>query len=577
MRRLFFEPLEVRNLLTAAPFGSGEFVDSGQALGSNNAHAVKLGDLDGDGDLDAFIVNARRPNQILLSDSGVLTDSGQLLGSHNSLDAALGDLDGDGDIDAIVANAFQGDQVWMNEGGVFTRSGPALGKGNSTSIELGDLDGDGDLDAFVASRREGNRVWLNDGGQFADSGQSLGGGLSYGVSLGDLDGDGDLDAFVANVVQGNRVWLNHGGVFADSNQSLGFASSFDVSLGDLDSDGDLDAFVANFFQGNTVWENDGGEFSNTGQALGSLPSAAVSLSDLDADGDLDAFIANSFHSNRVWLNDGGKFSDSGQSIGGSSSSEDVAIGDLDGDGDNDALTANGREPNRLWLDPLVTVTLFGISAAAATGAEGDVDSQALTFTVTRSGDPGNTAAVLYIVEGNGVNPADAADFGGAFPAGIVSFSPNESSRTITINATGDEWVEGDEGFTVTLSNPTPSSAEITTPTATGTILNDDTTGLANPITALPENTDTAGSVRIADIVSAEGSDLTLAGADSANFEIVDDELRLLPGVELDFESEQQFDVSVQVNQSVQSPGAAISPHRQGNNVALDPVVGDPTQ
>ncbi|MGA0873547.1 MAG: FG-GAP-like repeat-containing protein, partial [Phycisphaerales bacterium] len=139
-------------------------------------------------------------------------DSGQALGNSNSQSVALGDLDGDGDLDAMVGNYAQPNRVWINDGaGTFTDSGQALGNSISYSVALGDLDGDGDLDAMDANvTPEPNRVWLNNGtGTFTDSGQALGNAYSVSVALGDLDGDGDLDAMVANAGP-NRVWINDG-------------------------------------------------------------------------------------------------------------------------------------------------------------------------------------------------------------------------------------------------------------------------------------------------------------------------------------------------------------------------------
>lgn len=219
--------------------GAGNFT-GGQSL-SARSFALALRDLDGDGDLDVFVGNTTSsggpaPDKVWLNEGGMqggppghFTDSGQNLGNSSTRALALGDVDGDGDLDAFVGNQLPGaspNKVWLNDStGHFTGSGQNLGNSFSLAIDLGDVDGDGDLDAFEANRGDPpspdapNRVWLNDGGvqggppgHFTDSDQSLGNSASAAVALGDVDGDGDLDAFIGNHYgEANKVWLNVGG------------------------------------------------------------------------------------------------------------------------------------------------------------------------------------------------------------------------------------------------------------------------------------------------------------------------------------------------------------------------------
>ena len=357
---------------TAATAGSGTFLDSGQALGNVDSRDVALGDLDGDGDLDAFVVNQGSPaepipNEVWLNDgAGLFADSGQRLGNSPSYSVALGDLDRDGDLDAFVTNYGFPDRVWLNDGmGVFTDSDQELGENDiSRAVALADIDSDGDLDAFVTtSSSSTNKFWLNDGsGVFSQGSQRIERSYAGMVAFGDLDNDGDFDLFVPHSIENNgacKVWLNDGrGLFSDSGQNLGSGSHVGVALGDLDADGDLDAFVINFWgEPNEVWLNDGSaSFTDSGQRLGDSSSVGIALGDVDHDGDLDAFVSNSetsdYASNKVWLNDGlAHFSDSGQNLGAEDSSR-MALGDLDGNGSLDAFVTNlGDSPaNKVWLN-----------------------------------------------------------------------------------------------------------------------------------------------------------------------------------------------------------------------------------
>ncbi len=354
--------------------GSGSFVYNLAPIGNDWGFRVELGDLDGDSDLDAFCINTDMggggtlPSKVFFnSGTSGFTNSGQLIGNTISMDVALGDLDGDGDLDAFIANTgpsgSEPNAVWFNDGsGGFTLN-QSLGAAGSTCVDLGDLDGDGDLDAFVGNVNASSDILLNDGtGTFTITPQTVMCSSPYGIALGDIDGDGDLDVFVANFGQmtydSNQVFFNDGtGTFTDSGQALGTGQSFSVDLGDLDGDGDLDVFVANLSLGSppcrTYFNNGTGVFTS-GQNLGTEPLfySGCSLGDMDGDGNLDA-IVSAVSSNGLILfrNTGsGTFAESGQIIG-FNGGYGVATGDLDGDDDLDIyLCTTETSTDEVWLN-----------------------------------------------------------------------------------------------------------------------------------------------------------------------------------------------------------------------------------
>ncbi len=229
---------------------------------------VALGDLDGDGDLDMVVSVDNNSTAGVLTvhfnnGSGVF-GAGTLLSTIEDIKALkLGDIDGDGDLDLLLAIQpyFTGEGsvvLRINDGtGTFTE--PASGASIEVElypqqIALGDVDGDGDLD-FVTANTNGGSVSLrlNDGaGLFSTptGGDFSAGSGTIGASLSDVDADGDLDLLVAIANSGRvRLWLNNGtGTFtpASTNATIGVGDNpFAIATADIDGDGDLDFVTAN--------------------------------------------------------------------------------------------------------------------------------------------------------------------------------------------------------------------------------------------------------------------------------------------------------------------------------------------
>src|SRR5205085_497716 len=97
--------------------------------------------------------------------------------------------------------------------------------------------------------------------------------------------------------------------------------------------------------------------------------------------------------------------------------------------------------------------------------------------------------------------------GGTLPTGTVSFAAGDVTQLITINVTGDTFVEADEGFTVTLSNP-GSPATLTTATANGLIQNDDTMTLALSATSATKVEGNSGTTPFTFTVTRSGDTST---------------------------------------------------------------------
>jgi enediyne biosynthesis protein E4 len=314
-----------------------------------------LFDMDGDGDLDAYLVQAGslpgtedRPGNRLFANRGdgrfddVTKGSGAEVGGYG-MGVAAGDYDDDGRTDLYVTNVGRNALLHNEGGGRFADVTARAGVGDEnwgSSAAFLDYDADGDLDLFVVNYVRWSRaaehdcdaprggadycsprsygaptpavLYRNDGGgRFTDV--SLAAGLhtafgnGLGVVCGDFDGDGREDVFVANDGTPNQLWMQRAdGTFEDRALACGCAMDMDgmakagmgVDAADVDDDGDLDLLVANLAgETDSLYRNQRGQFADRAATAGIAAATSpftrfgIGLVDFDDDGFLDLFVA----------------------------------------------------------------------------------------------------------------------------------------------------------------------------------------------------------------------------------------------------------------------------------------------
>ena len=362
------------------------------------ANGIGLGDVDGDGDLDLVTAggytatNIGRPNTVYRNDGGVFTPQAawsQSDASRVSTAVALGDVNGDGLVDAVFGNQDGANRLYLGDAAGLlenTFSWEDTDLLPTKAVALGDISGDGFFDLVCANGNLGGTLYLGTGAAFnttADWAVSLAApGTRTAVTIGDVDLDGDLDV-AFGLPLGNQVHLNTGTMLDSlpawtANDLL---ETHAMALADLDGEGDLELIGAGDAGASQLYENITRYYTATPQWTRPGPpkdARDIELVDVDLDGDLELFVArfglgtaNTYEPSELYEFDETTFLDSNVSAASiwidqkdpevgvnppdHPPSWDGAFGDYDGDEYPDLLIVNGRFEHTVYRNDAGTL------------------------------------------------------------------------------------------------------------------------------------------------------------------------------------------------------------------------------
>jgi hypothetical protein len=294
----------------------------GVSANANDVLAIAAGDVDGDGDLDLYLMR-KGPNSLYRNDGGHFTDVTASTGTAGKAGAltptgTFFDYDGDGRLDLYLGHWFASevrpiahDQVLrQQEDGTFVDVTAASGIDDRDRSSLAmiafDYDRDGLQDLYVSGDFAGDLLFHNQGGgHFVDvtalQPPAFASAVTEGMGadVADIDGDGRPDLYVT----GNNGNSDYGaallayqasGTFASLGATLGVNTGYSWGTGmvDLDNDGWVDIFVATDVADHyTIYLNQAGagfvEQDVPGIEAGNNQCVTAAFADYDRDGRMD--------------------------------------------------------------------------------------------------------------------------------------------------------------------------------------------------------------------------------------------------------------------------------------------------
>jgi hypothetical protein len=330
--------------------------------------------LDGNGDqvaggnysTDFVVINSTLLSSVTSFPSGNTTFEG-------ANDVAVADVNGDGKMDAILVNAGNYDaqiRVLFGDGaGGFGAPIPInTGAINAVGVITSDFNGDGKIDLAVCGGADDEvAILLNDGsGAFASPTYFYAGGHVQGVDGGaydlaaaDFDGDGKTDlAVVNNGYYGQLSILTGDGTGAFSSpqvEQIGVSNPSVVLAGDFNGDGRAYVIVmsAKFYGEISVLSGDvaGGTGQSTIDYPGYLSPQDMAVGDFNVDGKMDLAVLNANGGIGIFLGDAnGGFGSAAFFGEGGFRADHLVVGDFNGDGKTDlAITAGGKAAIGIFL------------------------------------------------------------------------------------------------------------------------------------------------------------------------------------------------------------------------------------